>query len=55
MTEAGDANKERNREIAHNEEAKQVAASLHVSGWAIAIAVIIGAVVFAIGWIAYRQ
>jgi hypothetical protein len=34
MTDTSDANKERNREIARNEEAKQVTGSIRVSTWA---------------------
>jgi hypothetical protein len=55
MSEAHDANKERNREIAHNEEAKQIAGSVRISAWAISLAVAIAALLFAIGWIASRQ
>jgi hypothetical protein len=49
------ANKERNREIARNEEARRVAGSVRVSAWAIMVALAIGAFLFAIGWIAVRQ
>ena len=55
MSDTGESNKERNRKIAHNEETRQEAGNLRVSGAAIVIAVIIGAVLFGIGWIAYRQ
>ena len=55
MTDATSANKERNREIARNEEARQIAGSVRVSTWAIVAAVAIGAVLFAIGWIALRH
>ena len=50
MTDTSDANKERNREIARNEEAKQVTGSIRVSTWAIAVAVIAGLIVFGIAW-----
>ena len=40
MGEAGD-NKERNREIAHNEEVRQTTGDIRVSVWAIVFAVII--------------
>ncbi len=54
MTDARDANKERNREIARNEEAKQVSGSIRVSTWAVVVAVIIGAILFTLGWAALR-
>ena len=54
MTDTSDANKERNREIARNEEAKQVTGSARVSIWAIAMAVIVGGVLFTLGWLALK-
>ena len=54
MTNTSEANKERNREIARNEEAKQVAGSARVSIWAIAMAVIVGGLLFTLGWLAMR-
>jgi uncharacterized protein HemX len=54
MTDSSEANKERNRQIARNEEAKQIAGGVRISSWAITIAVIIGAVVAALIWIAAR-
>jgi len=54
MTDTSDANKERNREIARNEEAKQVTGSIRVSLWAVAVVVIIGAILFTLGWSALR-
>lgn len=53
MTDA--ANKARNRQIARNEEAKQIAGSVRVSVWAVSAAIAIGIFLFAIGWIAVRQ
>ena len=55
MTDTSEADKERNREIARNEEARQIAGSVRVSTSAIAVAVVIGAVVFALIWIAAHQ
>ena len=46
MTATSNANKERNREIAHNDEAKQVTGSIRVSTWAVAVFVIIGGFLF---------
>ncbi|MCJ9705299.1 MULTISPECIES: hypothetical protein [unclassified Bradyrhizobium] len=54
MTDTGNANKARNREIARNEEAKQVTGSARVSLWAIAMAVIVGGILFTLGWLALR-
>ncbi|WP_199751516.1 hypothetical protein [Bradyrhizobium sp. RP6] len=54
MTNTSEANKERNREIAHNEEAKQVTGSVRVSTWAIAVAFIIGGILFTLGWLSLR-
>lgn len=55
MTDASSPNKARNRQIARNEEARQITGSVRVSTWAIAVALAIGAFLFAIGWIALRQ
>jgi len=42
--------KARNREIAENEANRKAIGAVRVSSWAIAIAVIIGAIVFGIVW-----
>ena len=46
-----DADKEkmRNREIAQNESDRQTTSAIRVSGWAIAVAVVIG--LAAVGWV----
>ena len=54
MTDTSEANKERNREIARNEEAKQVTGSIRVSTWAIAVVVIIGGILFTLGWLSLK-
>jgi hypothetical protein len=54
MTNASEANKERNREIARNEEVKQVTGSARVSIWAVATAVIVFGILFTLGWLALR-
>lgn len=54
MTDTSEANKERNRRIAHNEEARQITGNIRVSTWAIVIAVMFGAILFTLGWIATR-
>jgi uncharacterized protein HemX len=42
-------NKARNREIARNESARQTTGDIRVSGWAIALAVIVG--LAALAWV----
>ena len=54
MTDTSESTKERNREIARNEEAKQVAGSVRVSTWAIAVAVMVGGILFTLGWLSLR-
>ena len=54
MTDSSEANKERNREIARNEEAKQITGSARGSVWASAMAVIGGGVLFTLGWLSLR-
>ena len=49
MTDA-DQEKQRNREIAQNEAERQVTGDVRVSSWAIGLAMVIGVIVFAIGW-----
>jgi hypothetical protein len=50
MSDAGEDNKQRNREIARNEAERQTVGDVRVSVWAIAIAVIVGVIVVAIVW-----
>ena len=49
MTDPTGESKERNREIAANESARQTTSSIRVSVWAILVAVIIGLAAF--GWV----
>ena len=42
--------KARNREIAENEKHRRAVSAVRVSGWAIAVTFIIGAIVFGIFW-----
>lgn len=42
--------KARNREIAENEERRKAIGAIRVSSWAIALAVIVGAIVVGIVW-----
>jgi hypothetical protein len=54
MTDSSEADKERDRKIARNEEAKQVTGSIRVSASAVAVVVIIGGILFTLGWLALR-
>lgn len=54
MSTAGD-NKERNREIAANEEERQVTGAVRVSAWTIFFAVVVCAVLVYIGWAALHR
>jgi hypothetical protein len=49
MSDSENGNKARNREIAENEAERQTIGDIRVSGWAIAVAVIIG--LAAVGWV----
>jgi len=49
VTDPTGESKERNREIAANESARQTTSSIRVSTWAIVVAVIIGLAAF--GWV----
>jgi uncharacterized protein HemX len=49
VTDPTGESKERNREIAANESARQTVSAIRVSTWAIAVAVIIG--LAAVGWV----
>jgi hypothetical protein len=50
MTDANDLNKQRNREIAQNEAARQTTSSIRVSTWAIAIAIVLVVIAAYIVW-----
>jgi CHASE3 domain sensor protein len=43
-------NKERNREIARNEEQRQAIGAIRVSGWAIVFTVIVAVIVVGLVW-----
>ena len=49
MSDPSGENKERNREIAENESARQTTGDVRVSVWAIAVAAVIG--LAAVGWV----
>ena len=50
MSSSEQENKQRNREIAHNEAERQSTSAVRVSTWAIVVTVITGIIVFAIVW-----
>jgi hypothetical protein len=50
MSSSDQENKQRNREIAQNEAIRQTTGAIRVSGWAIAFAIIIGAIAVGIVW-----
>jgi uncharacterized protein HemX len=49
VSDPGEKTKERDRQIAQNESARQTVSAIRVSGWAIAVAVVIG--LAAVGWV----
>ena len=50
MSDSESENKQRDRQIAHNEAKREAISSVRVSSWAIGVAVIAGVIVFAIVW-----
>jgi hypothetical protein len=48
---SSDENKERNREIARNEAAREAVSAVRVSGWAIAVAVMAGVIALGFAWL----
>jgi hypothetical protein len=51
MSGVDNGNKERNREIARNEEVRQIVGDVRVSAWAIVFTVIAAVIVVAIVWV----
>lgn len=49
-----DGNKERNREIARNEEKRKVVGAIRISGWAIVFAIILAVIAVGILWVIRR-
>jgi hypothetical protein len=47
---ASDEERERNREIARNQAAKEAVSAVRVSSWAIAVAVFVGVIVLGFVW-----
>ncbi len=50
MSLSDEENKARDREIAANEAQREAVSNVRVSAWAIAMAVIVGVIVFGIAW-----
>jgi hypothetical protein len=50
MSTSDPGEKQRNRQIAHNEAEREAVSAVRVSSWAIAVAVIAGVIVFGIVW-----
>ena len=50
MSSSDQDNKLRNREIAENEAKREMVSNVRVSTWAIATTIIVGVIVFGIGW-----
>ncbi len=50
MSSSDQENRQRNREIAHNEAIRQTTSAVRVSGWAIAFAIIIAMIVVGVVW-----
>jgi hypothetical protein len=48
MSDGGTDDRQRNREIARNEEKRQTVGAIRVSGWAVVFAIIIAAIAVAI-------
>jgi hypothetical protein len=55
MSSSDPENKQRNREIAENEAARQATSAVRVSGWAIVFAIIIGVIVVGVVWAWLRR
>ncbi|MEA2896534.1 MAG: hypothetical protein QOJ84_2149 [Bradyrhizobium sp.] len=50
MSDSESENKQRDRQIAHNEANREAVSAVRVSSWAIGITVIAGVIAFAIAW-----
>ncbi len=50
MGDAGMDDEQRNRQIMRNEAKRQTVSAIRVSAWAIALAIIAGAIALGIGW-----
>jgi hypothetical protein len=50
VSDSESGNKQRDRQIAHNEASREAVSAVRVSSWAIGAAVIAGVIAFAIVW-----
>jgi hypothetical protein len=50
VSDSESGNKQRDRQIAHNEAKREATSSVRVSSWAIGVTVIAGVIAFAIVW-----
>jgi hypothetical protein len=50
VSDSESENKQRDRQIAHNEANREAVSAVRVSSWAIGVAVIAGVIVFALAW-----
>jgi hypothetical protein len=50
VSDSESENKQRDRQIAHNEAKREAVSSVRVSSWAIGVAVVLGVIAFAIVW-----
>jgi len=50
MSSSDQENKQRDRKIAANEAERQTIGDIRISGWAIAIAIIIGVIAVGVAW-----
>jgi hypothetical protein len=50
VSDSESENKQRDRQIAHNEANREAVSAVRVSSWAIGVAVIAGVIAFAIVW-----
>jgi hypothetical protein len=55
VSDSESGNKQRDRQIAHNEARREATSSVRVSAWAIGAAVIAGVIAFAIVWAWMRR
>lgn len=55
MSSSDQENKDRNREIAHNEAVRQTTGDIRVSGWAIAFAIVIGVIAVFVAWTWFKR
>ena len=50
MSSSDQENRQRNREVAENEAKREMASSIRVSTWAIAVTIIVGVIAFGLAW-----